>query len=202
MAWLLKHLPPRLVWAVSVGIHGFITIGLLALLALATGSPFVFPSLGPTAYLFFFSPLAEASSPRNTILGHAIGLICGYAAFAVTAGFGPTSAGAIPYRRRMLPTVWSETQCPRLANAPAIRSYPQPAFSLAIRRINASVSRSMRGRPGFRRCFEPSNLRATSRRYQARIVSGFATEATCRKTRSQDLVLSDEIFVLQKQNAG
>ena len=88
MAWLLKHLSPRLVWAVYVGINGFVTIGLLALLALITGSPFVFPSLGPTAYLFFFSPLAEASSPRNTILGHAIGLICGYAAFAMTSGFG------------------------------------------------------------------------------------------------------------------
>jgi len=88
MAWLLKHLPPRLVWAVYVGINGFVTIGLLASLALVTASPFVFPSLGPTAYLFFFSPLAEASSPRNTILGHAIGLICGYGAFAVTASSG------------------------------------------------------------------------------------------------------------------
>lgn len=92
MAWLLEHLPPQLVWAVYVGINGFVTIGLLALLALVTGSPFVFPSLGPTAYLFFFSPLAEASSPRNTILGHAIGLVCGYAAFAITAGFGPPFA--------------------------------------------------------------------------------------------------------------
>ena len=87
LASLLKHLPPRLVWAVY-GINGFVTIGLLALLAFVTDSPFVFPSLGPTAYLFFFSPLAESASPRNTILGHAIGLICGYAAFAVTAGFG------------------------------------------------------------------------------------------------------------------
>jgi CBS domain-containing membrane protein len=60
MVWLLKHLPPRLVWAVYVGINGFITIGLLALLAFVAGSAFVFPSLGPTAYLFFFSPLAEA----------------------------------------------------------------------------------------------------------------------------------------------
>jgi CBS domain-containing membrane protein len=92
MAWLLKHLPPRLVWSVYVGVNGFATIGLLGLLALFTGSPFVFPSLGPTAYLFFFSPLAEASSPRNAILGHAIGLMCGYAAFAVTSGFGPTFA--------------------------------------------------------------------------------------------------------------
>jgi CBS-domain-containing membrane protein len=92
MAWLLEHLPPRLVWSIYVGVNGFATIGLLGLLALVTKSPFVFPSLGPTAYLFFFSPLAEASSPRNAILGHAIGLICGYTAFAVTSGFGPSFA--------------------------------------------------------------------------------------------------------------
>ncbi len=92
MTWLLKHLPTRLVWSVYVGVNGFATIGLLGLLALITGSPFVFPSLGPTAYLFFFSPLGEASSPRNAILGHAIGLICGYVAFAVTSGFGPSFA--------------------------------------------------------------------------------------------------------------
>jgi CBS domain-containing membrane protein len=90
--WLLKHFPPRLVWAIYVCINGFITIGMLALVALLTGSPFVFPSLGPTAYLFFFSPLAEASSPRNTILGHAIGLLCGYAAFALTAAYSPPFA--------------------------------------------------------------------------------------------------------------
>jgi hypothetical protein len=47
---------------------------------------------GRYQYRFFFLPLAEASSPRNTILGHALGLICGYAAFAVTSGFGPTFA--------------------------------------------------------------------------------------------------------------
>ena len=89
MEWLLQHFPPRLVWAVYVCVNGFITIGLLGLLALLTGSPFVFPSLGPTAYLFFFSPLAEVSSPRNTILGHAIGLICGYAAFALALASSP-----------------------------------------------------------------------------------------------------------------
>jgi CBS-domain-containing membrane protein len=89
LEWLLQHFPPRLVWAVYVCVNSFITIGLLALLALLTGSPFVFPSLGPTAYLFFFSPIAEVSSPRNTILGHAIGLICGYAAFALTVASSP-----------------------------------------------------------------------------------------------------------------
>jgi CBS-domain-containing membrane protein len=84
LEWLLHRFPPRLVWSLYVLINGFITIALLAILALFTKSPFVFPSLGPTAYLLFFSPLAETSSPRNTILGHAIGLICGYAAFSLT----------------------------------------------------------------------------------------------------------------------
>ncbi|HWG58467.1 MAG TPA: HPP family protein [Candidatus Acidoferrales bacterium] len=89
--WLVHHFPPRLVRSVYVFVNGFITIGLLALLALLSGNPFVFPSLGPTAYLLFFSPLAATCSPRNTILGHAIGIMCGYAAFVLTG------AGALPF---------------------------------------------------------------------------------------------------------
>lgn len=89
--WLLDHFPPRLVRSIYVFVNGFVTIGLLALLALLSRNPFVFPSLGPTAYLLFFSPLAKTCSPRNTIFGHAIGIVCGYAAFAVTG------AGALPF---------------------------------------------------------------------------------------------------------
>lgn len=86
--WLLKHLPPRIVWAAYVFFNSFLTIMLLSLLATITGSPFVFPSLGPTAYLFFFTPLGRSSSPRHAILGHAIGLICGYAAYIVMGSHG------------------------------------------------------------------------------------------------------------------
>src|SRR5258705_4688304 len=68
---------------------------------------------------------------------------------------------------------------PRLARAPTMRSYPQPEFSLAKRTMSASTSGVMRGRPGEVRNLEPSNLRAMSRRYQARMVSGLATQATC-----------------------
>jgi len=85
LAWLLDHFPPRVVWAFYIFINGFLTIALLALLAIVTSSPFVFPSLGPTAYLLFISPLQQSSCPRNTILGHAIGLVCGYGAFVVTS---------------------------------------------------------------------------------------------------------------------
>ena len=89
--WLQHRFPHRLVRSVYVFVNGFITIGLLALLALVTRNPFVFPSLGPTAYLLFFSPLGKTSSPRSTIFGHAIGLVCGYTAFVVTG------AGALPF---------------------------------------------------------------------------------------------------------
>ena len=89
--WLLRHFPPKLVQTTYVFVNGFVTIGLLAVLAFITGNPFVFPSLGPTAYLLFFSPLAEASNPRNTIFGHAIGLVCGYLALNLT------HASAVPF---------------------------------------------------------------------------------------------------------
>src|SRR5436309_7075814 len=57
-----------------------------------------------------------------------------------------------------------------------MRSYPQPEFSLAKRTMSASSSGAMRGRPGEVRNLEPSNLRAMSRRYQARMVAGLATQ--------------------------
>jgi CBS-domain-containing membrane protein len=92
LTWLLKRFPSRLVHALYVFVNGFITIALLSLLAVLTGTTFVFPSLGPTAYLFFFSPLAESASPKNAILGHAIGLACGYGAFRFSAlTYGPAN---------------------------------------------------------------------------------------------------------------
>lgn len=91
LVWLLDHFPPRLVRSAYVFVNGFVTIGVLAVLALVSRNPFVFPSLGPTAYLLFFSPMSKASSPRNTIIGHAVGLLCGYGAFVVTG------AGALPF---------------------------------------------------------------------------------------------------------
>ena len=76
--WLLRRFDERKVWAVFMFVNGFVTIGLLSLVALATGTPFVFPSLGPTAFLFFFDPRAPSASPHHAVIGHAIGILCGY----------------------------------------------------------------------------------------------------------------------------
>ena len=76
--WLGKH-PPRLVWAFFVFVNGFLSVAILAGLALVSQTPLVFPSVGPTAFQLYFTPLAPTASPRNTICGHAIGIGCGYA---------------------------------------------------------------------------------------------------------------------------
>jgi CBS domain-containing membrane protein len=70
-------------------VNGIISIGIMAVAAWATGSPFVFPSLGPTAFLFFYTPLAASAAPRNTIFGHLIGAIAGYLSLVI---FGLTEA--------------------------------------------------------------------------------------------------------------
>lgn len=70
-------------------VNGLIAIGIMAFVAYVTDEPFVFPSLGPTAFLLFYTPLLATASPRNTIGGHAIGAAAGYLALVV---FGLTDA--------------------------------------------------------------------------------------------------------------
>ena len=62
--------------------NGAVSIGLMAFAARLTHQPLVFPSLGPTAFLLFYRPHAEASCPRNALLGHLIGALSGLAALA------------------------------------------------------------------------------------------------------------------------
>jgi len=57
---------------------GFVSIAILAVVAMFTHTLLVFPSLGPTAILFFFHPMSASASPRHALYGHAIGILCGY----------------------------------------------------------------------------------------------------------------------------
>lgn len=73
-----------LIWALFMFVNGFISIGILCALAMLFQPPFIFPLLGPTAFLVFFTPTTPVASPRNALCGHAIGIIRGYAALWVT----------------------------------------------------------------------------------------------------------------------
>ena len=90
LPWLTQHYAQTPVLAVFSFINGCISIGLMSALALITKSPFIFPSLGPTAFLFFYTPRAPSASPRNTVVGHTIGVLAGYFSLVVT---GLTAAG-------------------------------------------------------------------------------------------------------------
>src|SRR5690606_15913057 len=70
---LVERHDSTLVMGLFAFTNGVIAIAAMAAVALVTGEPFVFPSLGPTAFLLFYTPLLPASSPRNTLAGHAIG---------------------------------------------------------------------------------------------------------------------------------
>ena len=70
-------------------VNGLISIGLMSAAALVTGAPFIFPSLGPTAFLLFYTPTTPAASPRNTVLGHLVGAGAGYLSLLL---FGLTDA--------------------------------------------------------------------------------------------------------------
>jgi len=80
---VLGGLPPRAGGALYVFACGCATLGTLGALAAVTGSPWIFPSLGPTAYLFFATPSLPTAAPRNALLGHAIGLACGWTSLAL-----------------------------------------------------------------------------------------------------------------------
>ena len=90
LPWLTRRYAQTPVLALFSFINGCISIGLMSVLALITGSPFIFPSLGPTAFLFFYTPRAPSASPRNTLIGHTIGVLAGYFSLLVT---GLTAAG-------------------------------------------------------------------------------------------------------------
>lgn len=72
---------------------GFVSIAILAAVAMITHTPFIFPSLGPTAILFFFHPMSASASPRHALYGHAIGILCAYGSLTLV-GLGHASASA------------------------------------------------------------------------------------------------------------
>lgn len=66
-----------------LGAGGYAFILCLLVLAVAgcvgllLHQPWLFPSLGPTAMLFFESPDQESARPLNTLIGHVVGILVG-----------------------------------------------------------------------------------------------------------------------------
>jgi CBS domain-containing membrane protein len=69
--------------ALYMGVLGFIAITVNGLAAYLLKYPLLFPSLAPTVFHIFRSPMAESSSPRNTIVSHFTGLVAGFLSLAL-----------------------------------------------------------------------------------------------------------------------
>jgi CBS domain-containing membrane protein len=101
LKWLLQHYSRTWMLALFSFVNGCISIGIMSVLAVVTHSAFIFPSLGPTAFLFFYTPTAPTASPRNTIIGHGIGVVAGYFALVVTGltAVGPALTVGVTWNR-------------------------------------------------------------------------------------------------------
>jgi CBS domain-containing membrane protein len=69
--------------AVYTFVGSLVAIGLSGLWAYIVKQPLVFPSLGATAFLIFETPMAEVGTPRNTMIGHSVGVAAGVLSLAM-----------------------------------------------------------------------------------------------------------------------
>jgi len=70
------------------------------------GQPWLFPSLGPTAYLIAKYDNLPTSSVYNCIVGHLVGLAAGFLAVAI---FNAWQAPIVPLHEVTSPRIWAAT---------------------------------------------------------------------------------------------
>jgi CBS-domain-containing membrane protein len=86
---LTRRYDERRIVGLYVLINSGIAIAVMAAIAMLSGEPFAFPSLGPTAFLLFYQPMAPNAAPRSCVYGHLIGVAAGYLGLVV---FGLTDS--------------------------------------------------------------------------------------------------------------
>jgi hypothetical protein len=69
-----------------------LVIGAVGVFALMAREPWLFPSLGPTIFLHMVNSGEPAARSRNTLLGHGVGALAGFAALFVAGAQDAPSA--------------------------------------------------------------------------------------------------------------
>lgn len=77
--------------ALYMFVLGFIAISVNGLVAWAVDQPLLFPSLAPTIFVLFRSPLSKDACPRNVIFGHLVAIVLGLGALLVFGLYGSAS---------------------------------------------------------------------------------------------------------------
>jgi CBS domain-containing membrane protein len=76
---LLARFDETQIVARIAAINGGLTILTIGVFAWLTGTPLLFPALGPTAFILFSAPLSAAAAPRSVVLGHLTAIMIGFA---------------------------------------------------------------------------------------------------------------------------
>lgn len=93
---------PDLVWAPLAVCSLLLAVGLIGL---AAGQPWLFPSLGPTAFLQAEKPGLPTARFYNTVVGHLLGLVAGVVAVLL---LGADAAPGVLATKEMMPIrVWA-----------------------------------------------------------------------------------------------
>ena len=77
-------------------------VGIVGVIAVLAGHPWLFPSLGPTAYLLAAYPELPTSRLYNCFVGHLVGLVSGFIGVAI---FNAWSAPIVPLHEVTWPRV-------------------------------------------------------------------------------------------------
>ena len=77
--WYLiqKEGKSRLLIPIFVFVSGATALAIISILAYITELPLLFPQLGPSAFILFYTPMSDTASPRNVILSHVISVFAG-----------------------------------------------------------------------------------------------------------------------------
>lgn len=71
----------------GAGMYAFtlclVVLAAAGVIGLVLRQPYLFPSLGPVVMLFFESPLQKSATPRNTLVGHVVGIFAGVGCLAL-----------------------------------------------------------------------------------------------------------------------
>lgn len=90
---LLSGMDERSIVSLTAGINGGLAILVISVFAWLIDLPLLFPALGPTAFILFSAPFSRAAAPRSVILGHFIGIGCGWLAWQATGVLSGSPVG-------------------------------------------------------------------------------------------------------------
>ncbi|MCX6021779.1 MAG: HPP family protein [Chloroflexi bacterium] len=76
-------------------INAGVSIGVMAAAATVSRALPLFLSLGPTAFLLFSMPMEAVALPRNTLCGHLLGAVAGWASLGLFQLTGAPPEGAL-----------------------------------------------------------------------------------------------------------